>query len=115
MDINEIRRLSLLYSKGIRPSGTVNFLRIFPEQVSARCEYADYRKYLTSAKWKAFAKEQIQRVGHCEACGRSTARLSVHHKHYRTLKHESEEDIAVLCGFCHSNLHFKEGIRKKKK
>jgi len=32
-------------------------------------------------------------------------RFSVHHKHYRTVGHETRDDFMVLCYTCHDTLH----------
>ena len=31
--------------------------------------------------------------------------LTVHHKHYRTVGNEAEEDLMVVCNECHSKIH----------
>ncbi len=39
--------------------------------------------------------------GGCERCCLITDKLELHHKHYDTLGDESDEDVEILCEFCH--------------
>ena len=44
----------------------------------------------------------------CAKCGLENApkkKYVVHHRHYRTLGHESPEDVVMLCKACHADLH----------
>lgn len=70
----------------------------------------NYREYINSPHWKKKRAEFIESVGgRCERCG-STKQLQVHHKHYRTLKRESKEDVEVLCKECHELEHEEKGV-----
>ena len=63
-----------------------------------------YLEYISSAKWKRLRDAKIESVGSvCDRCGISkfSARLEVHHLHYRTFKQERLEDLQVLCHKCH--------------
>jgi hypothetical protein len=64
----------------------------------------DYDKYIKSMEWLIKSKVFIGRRGYrCEKCGASSEQkqLFTHHKHYRTLGHEKDEDVEVLCFDCH--------------
>lgn len=66
---------------------------------------ADYPAYLRSGHWRAKRKEAFAHYGRqCSKCDRTDS-LQVHHRHYRTLHHESMEDLQILCGGCHIELH----------
>jgi 5-methylcytosine-specific restriction endonuclease McrA len=69
---------------------------------------AEYARVLASTTWHKLRESVIagQRY-RCAGCGafggvtRST--LGLHHRHYRTLGHESPADVVALCKVCHSN------------
>lgn len=64
-----------------------------------------YNSYLQSDHWRRLRYEKKKSVGFkCEGCGDEHF-LQVHHKHYKTLWHESLEDLKVLCGACHKAEH----------
>jgi len=65
---------------------------------------ADHAIYLQTPHWKAFSLAIRKKKGVCQVEGckeRRLYKLNVHHKHYRTVGHESEEDVEVLCGEKH--------------
>lgn len=55
--------------------------------------------YLKMPHWKSFAKKAKKRVGNkCQVRGcDNVTRLTVHHKTYKSLGHESFGDVVVLC------------------
>ena len=65
-----------------------------------------YTAYIASPEWGAFRAAYIARHGAlvCTACG-SPRRVQLHHRHYRTLGHESPDDVTPLCKSCHENVH----------
>lgn len=66
-----------------------------------------YELYLKSEHWRDTRSRVIER-GVCEWCGESThgCRVNVHHKHYRTIGRERDEDLMLLHRECHESLHF---------
>jgi 5-methylcytosine-specific restriction endonuclease McrA len=64
--------------------------------------------YYHSAHWKQIAAEKRRRAGYkCEIC-RVHSRLDVHHRHYKTLGHESMGDLLAVCRECHKYIHRKK-------
>lgn len=67
----------------------------------------EYKEYIASAQWYRKRDAKIKSVGDkCEKCGASkwSAKLNVHHLHYRTFKKERMEDLQVLCfPVCHAS------------
>ena len=60
--------------------------------------------YLKTDYWKAFRKEIRRKRKSCEICG-SDRKLNVHHRHYKTVGKETEEDVYLLCEYHHCRLH----------
>jgi hypothetical protein len=62
-----------------------------------------YRGYLKSSWWLARRARRLEAAGyrceHADGFGRcaETERLEAHHKHYRSLGCEADEDLSVLC------------------
>ncbi len=54
-----------------------------------------------------WAKLKQLRGPKCEKCeARVNQKTAViHHKHYRTYLHETGEELVILCGDCHRDLH----------
>jgi len=70
-----------------------------------------YNAYIASPEWQEKRKQVFeQKWCACEACG-STKYLHVHHWTYRRLYNEKIEDLFVLCGECHIDLHEKYGTK----
>lgn len=68
----------------------------------------DYRRYLSSNKWRDKRSEAIAVSGYCcEKCGVSkwSVRLEVHHITYERLGEERLGDLMVLCRECHAEAH----------
>ena len=64
-----------------------------------------YDTYINSTAWRYFARMlKKDRGSKCEICG-GKLRLTVHHKHYRTLFKEKLSDLKVLCWECHKKEH----------
>lgn len=80
-----------------------------------------YQTYLDSDHWRStrnFTMDRVrshakQPVYQCEKCKeffRNDA-IHVHHKHYRTVGRERQEDLLVLCKWCHAETHGKQTER----
>ena len=76
-----------------------------------------YQAYLESDQWRSTRNFTMDRVRsytnkpvyQCEECKeffRNDA-IHVHHKHYRTVGRERQEDLMVLCKWCHALTHGK--------
>jgi hypothetical protein len=65
-----------------------------------------YTDYLKSEHWRGIRKLKLEECGNaCEVCGEDGVRLDIHHKNYETLGHESLDDLAALCPYCHKDVH----------
>lgn len=74
-------------------------------------------EYLLSDHWKNLTKELSNNEETCEICGSphwhkkkngtwKCVRMFVfHHKHYKTVGHESREDLMRICKRCHDECH----------
>lgn len=61
-----------------------------------------YLTYINSAAWRARRQRALRRAGHrCQVCGEGR-RLQVHHVRYDNLGNEPDEDLTVLCWYCHT-------------
>jgi len=68
----------------------------------------EYIAYINSKEWyRRRAGRLVARNFSCERCGSNVA-LQVHHRTYRRLGAEREEDLEVLCGLCHREHHDKD-------
>ncbi len=83
------------------------------------------QKYYSSAHWRKFRLSLTEdKDAKCEICQRprwstykvntkkhakgdkkKLIRLSVHHKNYRCLNHETRDDVLTLCTTCHDLFH----------
>lgn len=63
----------------------------------------DYGSYLLSEWWAWVRRRKLGRRHRCERCG-ARATL-VHHRHYRSLGRESDDDLESLCKPCHEAEH----------
>lgn len=64
-----------------------------------------YNDYIKSNEWKEKCEKILARDNHqCKKCG-SKVDLSVHHKTYKNLFNEKEEDLETLCDKCHKEEH----------
>lgn len=74
-----------------------------------------YKDYIKSDRWREVAEAKKQSVGNkCEICN-SSKRLQVHHRTYERLGNENENDLTVLCWYCHAKFHNKLPKRFRKK
>ena len=65
-----------------------------------------YTDYLKSDHWRGIRKLKLEECSNaCEVCGEDGVRLDIHHKNYETLGHESLDDLAALCPYCHKDVH----------
>ncbi len=79
-----------------------------PKRISFKKKKQDYKNYLFSAKWKNKRFEiYTERGGKCERCKKPLKEneYQVHHKHYKTLFNENNEDLELLCVPCHKKHH----------
>jgi len=64
-----------------------------------------YNTYLLSETWADRRKRLLVRRGEkCELCG-NTANLNVHHKTYKQVCNEPDEDLIIVCKDCHKKQH----------
>lgn len=64
-----------------------------------------YQQYLNTKHWRKVRLRKLNSVGWiCERCD-SKENLQVHHNHYKTLWHETNDDLTVYCGECHQFAH----------
>lgn len=62
----------------------------------------EYRKHITSEKWKKLRERVIAKRGKkCQKCRSTTRPLQLHHKHYDTFGNERMKDVRLLCMDCH--------------
>lgn len=60
-----------------------------------------YLRYIGSDVWRKRRKRALARAGHrCQICS-DRRFLQVHRNSYENLGNEKDEDLAVLCWFCH--------------
>lgn len=70
-----------------------------------------YAIYILSKSWRARCYSFMKRYGKvCVACGEKK-NLHVHHMTYRNLGREKDEELAVLCKYCHAELHERIGTK----
>ena len=76
-----------------------------------------YAKYLRTAKWKRKREKILERDNHtCQnkTCG-SHKTLVCHHRHYRNVFNERDEDLVILCRRCHDKIHKRRKSKQKRK
>jgi hypothetical protein len=66
----------------------------------------DYKAYLLSDKWKEIRDRIVANSNGCVVCD-STDSLNVHHKTYKNIGNENDNDLIVLCKSCHGKFHNK--------
>ncbi len=68
-------------------------------------QFTSYKDYINSPEWKELKAKVIKLRGcQCEICG-NTQNLQLHHKTYVRLYNELLEDLQLVCGGCHTNIH----------
>src|SRR3990167_7159872 len=72
-----------------------------------------YQDYLKSKHWLEFRRKILTIRTKCQSCGKSNTRFNIHHKHYKTLGNERNEDVMVSCQNCHLINHEKKFNRYK--
>ena len=75
----------------------------------------NYRDYMSSPEWRRFRESYWKRNPGkvCERCGMTATehrvnygiRLHLHHKNYRSLGCEVDEDLEPICKRCHESEH----------
>lgn len=67
-----------------------------------------YDEYLQSEHWHRTRQRILRRDSHrcrlCNAPGHKVV-LNVHHRTYKDLGHEDENDLVTLCRKCHQTFH----------
>jgi len=71
----------------------------------------EYKIYLKSDWWVYFSSKIKKERKKCQKCG-TDKKLNVHHLTYVNRGSEKDEDVLVLCRFCHKDIH---GIKIEKK
>lgn len=77
---------------------------------------AEYQDYLKSPRWREIREDVMRRDNwECRACGH--AATQVHHRRYdkRTMDGATTKWLIALCGGCHNRIHFKDGIKLKRR
>lgn len=65
----------------------------------------DYQEYLKSPHWQERRLRVLARGDNeCERC-RSQVDLAVHHKTYKNIGNEKQNDLIILCEVCHTKFH----------
>lgn len=70
-----------------------------------------YQKYLRSPAWQARRDRIVAERKTCEVCGDDGSEdyLQVHHLSYEHLFDEPDEELLLVCDFCHERIHFLQG------
>lgn len=66
----------------------------------------EYERYIQSTAWRRRREAYFRFLGkrECESCG-TTRRLHVHHRTYKRMGHELDQDLNALCEACHDRVH----------
>ena len=111
MNIETIRKLSLIYAQGRVPpkprfkSIEERLLETTPVEDHSHT-YSEYVAYIRSKEWKQFCSKILAERGRkCQSCADTTRNMQVHHIHYRNLMAELPGDVKVLCDRCHRRFH----------
>lgn len=89
--------------KRLNEQGLEKILILFQEYDSTGLP-SDYKDYLKSDHWHTLRRLVKALRVTCEVCGYERF-LHLHHRHYRTLGHEADEDVVLLCKLCHCLVH----------
>lgn len=74
----------------------------------------EYKEYLLSDEWAQLKIDLFELRGKvCEKCS-SRKNIAVHHLHYDNIFNEEPEDLIILCGYHHAQIHGKIKPKKKK-
>lgn len=130
MKIDEIRKRSLEYAKGLGPAAKIedSEVRITRRWLAQKLKQVrrvntrtirlaemglNYQQYIKSQAWRKFRADYIARHGErCQvvSCGNTGSIL--HHRNYDNLGFERDRDVAFICTPCHDWIH--DHIRKSK-
>ena len=73
--------------------------------VSATDKGLSYREYIVSPEWRRRSAIKKKSVNHsCQVCN-SSKDLQVHHRTYKNMGNERDNDLTVLCKPCHTMFH----------
>lgn len=65
-----------------------------------------FREYTSSQEWKALRQKRLEKDEFkCVLC-KSQSNLICHHLTYSRLFKEKIDDLIILCGRCHSRIHW---------
>jgi hypothetical protein len=65
-----------------------------------------YRAYLRTPEWQDRREAALVRARwRCQLCNANDVRLDVHHRSYERRGEERDDDLTVLCAWCHSHFH----------
>ena len=70
-----------------------------------RMNKKQYHNYLKSKHWQNFRQQTLAKYKRCSIC-HTKYNLQINHVSYKNIGKEMKEDISVLCGKCHKELHF---------
>ena len=77
-------------------------------------DFVEYAKYIKTKQWKTLASNTKEKANNkCIFC-ESTKRLLAHHRTYKNLYNEKENDLICVCNKCHIALHNGCSCRKTK-
>jgi hypothetical protein len=98
-------RCPAIFTKGQRqPYKHKRNRRANVQKINPRTK-AGYALYNQTQHWKETRRRKLESVNCvCELC-RGVA-VQAHHLHYKTLWHETNEDLQALCRDCHQLTHF---------
>lgn len=63
-----------------------------------------YISYINSPSWKKIKDRILIERNICECCGEKN-NIQVHHKTYKNITEELDEDLLVVCENCHNKIH----------
>lgn len=101
------RKTDRLLSKGIKKASSVKTYTFSRNKAKEL-----HRKYIASAVWERRRSKYFREHRNaCAACD-FTFGLHLHHKDYSILGgKEPDENLAILCGKCHEDLHKMYGTK----
>lgn len=71
----------------------------------------NYHKYITSDEWKKKSRNFLKNYKKCQICLNNRP-IHTHHRTYKNLGNETNEDLMALCGTCHKKVHFSTNNKK---
>lgn len=91
-----------------QPTSEADLLCFPTAERRAELAVLPYREYLISPEWRERRRIEISAAGYvCQICGiyGERRRFQVHHLTYERRGDELPEDLLVLCGDCHRDVH----------